>query len=1161
LRSRRSTKSLALGLCIFCADALQAAEPEKLDTATDPRAPINARLAALQSSGKSDPAQRGKILPVLTELVLTDEQSAVRIGAIKALETLGWGEDSRTLGALVLARESGGEELRFRLKPGAASTRALTPAQMARKESFDRMWDFDSIWKLEQGDIAPSLCPDPVSPEKIATGGTGTASDPFLIATSEQLDAMRNRLGPDVHFRQVADIDLKDFGNPKSGWVPIRGTIGSYDGGGYRILNLTINLPRRSDVGLFGKLVLSKGGSLRRVALENVNVTGRSRVGGLVGSVGEPKKTARLENCYVTGTVSGHDLVGGIAGQVFGYHVSNCYSSAAIRAEGAEAAPLVARAWWNASLKQGFHDADKSGLDTEPVVALRALRKHHPGLETRLVLYELLKSDDALLRTRASSLAAVLQPDPQGLKSGMVAALMDDRYDVRRQARRVADAYGDAAKAVMVSVLADGYAKPAEVVVERVRIARAAGELAVEPSVNLLINMLADRDGEVRGQAIASLRFMGIPYLEQAPLDPPCPWWNARAEWKARAVAALERVVTEDPEQGIQADARLALARIRGGGNPEPSVATQLLPKITLATDLPVAERALLEKAYAEVDACRQTAIGKYGEELAWPFRSASKMFHSSANLHRNRNLEVANRYLMESIGLPVYGSEAGGLVAPEWPLTYGLYHSRSAHFPGRLSAEAEALFKESMFTFLEWKSRESFAKYIDQVWQLAGTENHHITFGPILWYLYLGYLAEDPTYASRQLVDGLTVTQWCGRWRTYTKEWLKGRALNGIFVEMGAGYMKYSLPGLFALYSGAEDPEIRKLAGMFLDLYFIDEIQFSYDFLRSGNKSRASAKPDTPIAHILKPLYGEGVQFPGHFGQHAAVTSGYRPPPEALLLRRQYQHPEKPIIIANRRLGEEGDGVTLTPDSRILNYGYKTRHFLIGSALRPPGLPCSALFNQAPFNGLIFANGGGLYPEPETFGRCSDPYESFQHEAVLIFRKNKGAYRTGAMRVQVKPETRRVEKNGWIFVHNGPAYCAIRVLDGGHHWSEDKRYLLPDEDLSPILMQAGDVDRYGSFDSFMAAIAANTLTWNGKKLEYKGPNQLHIEFFTRETGETPRVHGKDFDFQPALAYDSPYMRREANSSIVTVTVGPHVTDYDFEAVSIKRTVKKEESR
>ena len=32
-------------------------------------------------------------------------------------------------------------------------------------------------------------------------------------------------------------------------------------------------------------------------------------------------------------------------------------------------------------------------------------------------------------------------------------------------------------------------------------------------------------------------------------------------------------------------------------------------------------------------------------------------------------------------------------------------------------------------------------------------------------------------------------------------------------------------------------------------------------------------------------------------------------------------------------------------------------------------------------------------------------------------------------------------------------------------------------------------------------------------------------------------------------------MRRKADSSTVTVTVGPHVTDYGFEAVSINRTV------
>ena len=1122
-----------------------------IDTARDSDAEVDARVAALKSGAEAGEAVREDAVPVLIDLILYDEEAAVRIAATKALDALGWGENPKAIGTLVLASEAGSDSLR-----------TLGSGQMAQRRNFAHVLDLDAVWKLDDGDAAPTLRRDPVAPEKIAVGGTGTAEDPYLIGTAEQLDKIRTQIGPDVHFRQVADIDLAGFGDPTAGWLPVSGEIGSYDGGGYRILNLTINRPRNAPVGLFGNLNLGEGGSLSRIALENVDIVGATKVGALAGNLGSPNRKERVENCSVTGTVSGREIVGGLVGVVFGYDVTNCLGSAKVTGSGAEVVPLVPRLWWKASMQNSFYDADKVGLETEQAVALWTLGKHAPGLDRRKVLYNLLRADDVLMRTRAVEIVTSLAPDPEELRNAMVAALMDERYDVRRQTRQVTDAYGDAAKATIVSALKDAYAKPDVDAATRVGLARAAGELAVESSVDFLISMLVDPDASVRDQAISSLRFLGIPYLERASLNPPSAWWSARPEWSARAVAALEAVVGGDAEENIKTNAKQVLVRIRGGEGSQPTAVTLLEPKVELSEALPKTERKLLEKAYAEVDDCRRIVIEKYTQGLSWPFGVTSEAFQSSANFYTNRNIEAANRYLMNVTELPTQRSEAGGLTAPEWPLIYGLYNSRSDHFPGRMSPEAEALFKERMITFLEWRS-EVFETYIQQVWNLAGTENHHITFGPILWYLYLGHLAEDPAYASRELADGLTVTQWCERWRAYTKEWLKGRALNGLFVEQGAGYMKYSLPGFFALYSGAEDAEVRRLAGMFLDLFLIDEVQFSFGMERGASKSRAGATPGTPIPHILKALYGEGVQFPGHYGLHGAVLSGYRPPPEMLLLRRQYQFPEKPVVIVNRRLGEKGDGVALTPDSHILSYGYRTRHFLIGSALRAPDLQCSVLFDQHLVNHMIFASGDGVYPDPVqgSGGRYVNPYHSFQHETVFIFQKNKGAYGTGLMRVYVKPGTKRVERNGWVFVDDGKAYCAIRALEGGGHWSEDGKHYLPKEDLNPILMQAGDVDLFGSFEGFMKAVEANTLTLDGEKVEYAGPGQPRIEFFARATGKASRVNGEELNMMPDDVYWGPYMHRKAGESKVTLTVGPYRTVYDFDSGTIQRSVGKEQNQ
>ena len=259
----------------------------------------------------------------------------------------------------------------------------------------------------------------------------------------------------------------------------------------------------------------------------------------------------------------------------------------------------------------------------------------------------------------------------------------------------------------------------------------------------------------------------------------------------------------------------------------------------------------------------------------------------------------------MGEIELGSYSSEVGGLAAPLYSVVYGLYNSRSPHLPGRLTSETEQLFKQRFFTYLKWNSRKSFDNYINDIWKLKGTENHHATFGPLTWYLYLGYLKQDPEYAQRELYDGKTVTQWCDAWADYWKQWLEARALNGLWIEMGASYAKYSYSGILALYVGAEDPQVRQRAEMFLDLSFIEEAQISYGNMRGGSKSRAGKKPESSITFLLPVLYGEAVRFPGHVGLHEFVISGYRPPVEAMLIRKQYELPETPIIISNRRPGE----------------------------------------------------------------------------------------------------------------------------------------------------------------------------------------------------------------------------------------------------------------
>jgi hypothetical protein len=157
-------------------------------------------------------------------------------------------------------------------------------------------------------------------------GGSGTAEDPWRIATAEQFDEVRNHL--DGQFVLTGDIDLASFENwtPMGAFVPVSDApedeetpvlelafTGTFDGGGHTISNITIDAPERAGVGLFG--CVAGTGSISNLTVENADVLGMMVVGGVVGY----GKGSIVENVRLIGdnNIKGAFLVGGIVGGGF----------------------------------------------------------------------------------------------------------------------------------------------------------------------------------------------------------------------------------------------------------------------------------------------------------------------------------------------------------------------------------------------------------------------------------------------------------------------------------------------------------------------------------------------------------------------------------------------------------------------------------------------------------------------------------------------------------------------------------------------------------------------------------------------------------------------------------------------------------------------------
>jgi hypothetical protein len=178
-------------------------------------------------------------------------------------------------------------------------------------------------------------------------GGSGTAEDPYLIYTAEQL----NEIGLheddwDKHFKLMAGIDIGAFTGTNfniigyfvySDSVDSKPYTGVFDGNGKKISNFNYTSMDKDHVGLFGYV----NGVIKDLGLIDPNID--AGTGNCVGSlVGRLRREGTITGCYVEGgTVKGDCSVGGLVGAhsmvstSSGYEpppftISNCYSKAIV---------------------------------------------------------------------------------------------------------------------------------------------------------------------------------------------------------------------------------------------------------------------------------------------------------------------------------------------------------------------------------------------------------------------------------------------------------------------------------------------------------------------------------------------------------------------------------------------------------------------------------------------------------------------------------------------------------------------------------------------------------------------------------------------------------------------------------------------------------------
>lgn len=166
--------------------------------------------------------------------------------------------------------------------------------------------------------------------------GSGASGDPYLISSLDDLNwVSQNSDQWDKYYSQTANITASSTStwNNGAGFSPIGNSTtnftGTYNGNGHTIDGLFINRSTTDNIGLFGR---TSGATIDNLGLTNVNITGKSQVGALVGW----NANTTVNQSFSTGSITGS---GYTIGGLFGYNVnatavSNSFSTASVTGTG-----------------------------------------------------------------------------------------------------------------------------------------------------------------------------------------------------------------------------------------------------------------------------------------------------------------------------------------------------------------------------------------------------------------------------------------------------------------------------------------------------------------------------------------------------------------------------------------------------------------------------------------------------------------------------------------------------------------------------------------------------------------------------------------------------------------------------------------------------------
>ncbi len=495
------------------------------------------------------------------------------------------------------------------------------------------------------------------------------------------------------------------------------------------------------------------------------------------------------------------------------------------------------------------------------------------------------------------------------------------------------------------------------------------------------------------------------------------------------------------------------------------------------------------------------------------------------------------------------------------------MYGVNGGTHAGLLTEQTEQEVLKPLFEYAkQFSTPERQEHQQSQTWHVYESENHHAMGFTVCW--HFARLARNrPEYRDLRY-NGATAAEHYKAWNEYFIAYCRERAKKGMFIEMmSAGYNSTLLKGVYNFYDFGE-PEVRRSAGMLLDLYFAYWAQEQIDGIAGGGQSRVYFPKGLEGRRRPLEWYYFGIGKPPEVDGHDvnAALSDYRPPAVVADIaldvrgRGRYEVRQRPQGLGTT--GNRNPYRMRTDGGGILRYTFCDPAFILGTpmTLALPDADWAAISSQNRWQGAVFAGhpNARIVPavRPKDDRTTYNAFWSVQHKGTLVTQRTRFDGPSGPMIVYISQEGlgEPVEEEGVVFVEAQGAYAAIRVAGGDYTWLPEAdsvkdapahKVLVPKDMYAPVILEVMSKNDIASFDAFKAKVKQCAIKMEGSVLSYAS---VYGDVLTLDTSykQTPTINGTPVDYAPKKAFDSPFLNSEYDSGVVMISKGERKVVLDF---------------